>query len=91
MSRIPLDHNKTTLINAKVEASLPADKLYNVVPAVHENKVKYSHCPCSAGAGYICKDVSALQWHMLDIQRMGHLFTPKTMSRKSKPRTWGTS
>lgn len=34
MSRIPLDHNKTTLINAKVEASLPADKLYNVVPVV---------------------------------------------------------
>lgn len=92
VSNILLHHDKTaTFIKAKVEASFSVGKLYDVVCVVcmDDGSVKHGHCLCPAGAGGVCKHVSALLWHMLDIQRMGHLFIPDTMSCTSKPRTWG--
>ncbi|XP_077548147.1 uncharacterized protein LOC144160941 [Haemaphysalis longicornis] len=91
VSGILLHHDsKGTYIRAKVEASFSIGKLYNVMCIVHaDGSVKKGHCLCAAGAGGVCKHVSALLWHMLDVKRMGHLFVPDAVSCTSKPRTWG--
>lgn len=91
VSSILLHHDsKGTSIRAKVEASYGIGKLYNVMCVVHaDGSVKKGHCLCAAGAGGVCKHVSALLWHMLDVKRMGHLFVPDTIACTSKPRTWG--
>lgn len=54
-----------------------------------DGKVQSGRCTCADGAGGVCKHVAVLLWYFLDVQRMGHLFVPDSISCTSKSTTWG--
>lgn len=80
----------STFVKASVQASFSLAKIYETSCILSSGgKVESGRCTCAAGAGGVCKHVAALLWYLLDVQRMGHLFVPDSVSCTSKPKAWG--
>lgn len=88
-------HTTTTfdvVIKATVEASMSVTKHY----AAHavlcpDGSVSKGSCACKAGQGGVCKHVTALLWHMLDLVREGRSFVPDALACTEGARQWGPS
>ncbi|CAN8025276.1 unnamed protein product, partial [Ixodes persulcatus] len=81
-----------TIIKADVEASMSLAKRYPVHAVIcQDGQVTKASCACKAGKGGVCKHVTALLWHMLDLVREGRSFIPDALACTEGARQWGPS
>ncbi|CAN7944095.1 unnamed protein product [Ixodes hexagonus] len=82
----------TTIVKASVEASMSLAKRYPVHAVLcQDGRVTNGSCACKAGQGGVCKHVTALLWHMLDLVREGRSFIPDALACTEGARQWGPS
>ncbi|MDD9361373.1 MAG: YqaJ viral recombinase family protein, partial [Anaplasma sp.] len=81
-----------TIVKANVEASMSLAKRYPVHAVLcQDGRVVKASCACKAGQGGVCKHVTALLWHMLDLIREGQSFIPDALACTEGARQWGPS
>ncbi|KAG0442923.1 hypothetical protein HPB47_015478 [Ixodes persulcatus] len=81
-----------TIIKADVEASMSLAKRYPLHAVIcQDGQLTKASCACKAGKGGVCKHVTALLWHMLDLVREGRSFIADALACTEGAGQWGSS